>query len=62
MENLDEAIVVTQFYNNLSFEDFVILFEEAKNIKVPSEKISEWKYIGLNNVDFYKMHEEFLKE
>ena len=62
MEKLENAIEVIKSYNDLSFDEFLIIFEKAKGIKVSNEKRDAWFFIGLNNIDFYRLHKEFLKE
>lgn len=37
--------------NSYHFED-IEFYEDEKRIEVSKEQIQNWKYVGLNNVDF----------
>jgi hypothetical protein len=52
MEALILAVEVQKRYNRMPLEDMVVEFEKFTNQKVPQEAIEEFKFIGLNNVDF----------
>jgi hypothetical protein len=53
MKELFLAIELKRKYNKMELEDCVSEFETYTNQKVPKEAIEEFKFIGLNNVDFF---------
>jgi len=52
LDDLYNAIEVRKKYNAMKFKDFAKLVEKRLNKKFSKKKISDWKFIGLNNVDF----------
>jgi len=52
MEELYNALKIRQKYNAMDFDDFIKIFEKDTNQIVPSEIKEDYKYTGLNNVDF----------
>jgi len=60
MRDLLEAIKLRQKYNIMDFDKFIIEFENFTGEKVPQKAIDEWRFCGLNNVDF--LTSEFLTD
>jgi hypothetical protein len=52
MKALLLAIELKRKYNKMDLEDVVKEFEEYTNQKVPQKAIDDFKFIGLNNIDF----------
>lgn len=52
MKALLLAIELKRKYNQMDLEDVVKEFEEFTNQKVPQKAIEDFKFCGLNNVDF----------
>ncbi len=52
MKALLLAIELRRKYNQMDLDDVVKEFEEFTNQKVPKEAIDEFRFCGLNNVDF----------
>lgn len=55
MRNIIEAINTLNRYNEMSLEKFCKKLYKKLRIEVPEASIEEWKFTGLNNVDFFKM-------
>lgn len=53
MKALLLAIELKRKYNQMPLEECVKEFEEYTSQKVPQEAIEEFKFVGLNNVDFF---------
>ncbi len=53
MENLLIALDTINYINRLPLEESILKFEEFTNQIVPKEAINDFKFLGLNNVDFY---------
>lgn len=53
MQALRDAILLIERYKNMPLEQSVKEFEEFTGQVVPEKAISEYKFIGLHNVDFY---------
>jgi len=53
MEALLLALELRRKYNQMDLEESVKEFEEYTSQKVPQEAIDEFKFCGLNNVDFF---------
>lgn len=56
IDKVENAIYVTRLFNSMSLEKVVKLLEEECNIIISKEDVEEWKYVGLNNVDFLKVY------
>ena len=52
MEKLLLAIELVEEYNCMGLEDVVKKFELFSNQIIPKEAINDFKFIGLNNIDF----------
>lgn len=61
MKHLDIAIATIDHYNKMDFDTFLTLFKKYTGKEVSDEAVKRWKFCGLNNVDFYKMHEVFIE-
>jgi hypothetical protein len=46
------ALELRRKYNQMDFEDFIKEYEKFTNKKVPDKIKEDFKYTGLNNVDF----------
>jgi len=53
MDSLRDAIQIIDDYNKMSFNQFADIMEVHFG-KISKEDREEWKFTGLNNVDFYK--------
>jgi hypothetical protein len=53
MKELFLAIELKRKYNKMELEDCVSEFEIYTHQKVPKKAVDEFKFIGLNNVDFF---------
>lgn len=53
MEELFLALELRKKYNQMDIEDCVSEFESYTNQKVPKKAVYEFKFCGLNNVDFF---------
>ncbi len=53
MKALILALEVRNKYNQMSLDDSVKEFEEYTGQSVPENAIAEFKFTGLNNVDFF---------
>ena len=62
MKELQAAINKVHRFNKMDFETFIKHFEEYKKVTVPKDLIEEWKFTGLNNVDFFKMYDGMLDQ
>lgn len=58
MEELKKALALIEHYNDMDFGEFINKFEHDTNTTITEEEREGWKFIGLNNIDFYKMHTE----
>lgn len=52
MEGLYNAILLRHKFNELDLREAAKVFGEYTNQNVPLEAIDEFRFIGLNNVDF----------
>ena len=65
IEKLESAIELIRLFNSLSFERVLELLKEECGLEFSNEVIEDWKFIGLNNVDFikiYKMKMDYLTQ
>lgn len=53
MKELFLAIELKRKYNKMELNDCVTEFEAYTNQKVPKEAVDEFKFCGLNNIDFF---------
>ena len=58
MKNLINAIQVRKKYNDMYFDDFVILYEKYYDVKISKHKREKFRFMGLNNCDFLEVLEE----
>ena len=56
IEDIEKAIETTKKYNMMSFEQFIWFLEKELDIKFSEKLIKDWKFVGLNNIDFYKLN------
>lgn len=56
MEELIRAIEVIKKYNDLDFDILIEIMRKEERTKITDEQIEEFRYMGLNNVDFFKMY------
>ena len=54
MKEILEAIRLVKQWNLKPLNVVVKAIEAHTNKKIPEEVIKEWKYTGLNNIDFIK--------
>tara|TARA_R110000772_G_scaffold43995_1_gene101229 strand:- start:40834 stop:41013 length:180 start_codon:yes stop_codon:yes gene_type:complete len=57
MTDLVNAMAIRTKYNQMDFDAFVDEYEKHFDVKVSEKYRKEWKFMGLNNVDFLKHHE-----
>lgn len=55
LKSLENAISIYDKYNSMGIDVFYKLVENEYGCKFTEHEISEWKFSGLNNVDFFKM-------
>ena len=60
MEELLKAIELRQKYNAMPLEQVVSEFEAYSGQKIPEEILNEFRFVGLNNVDF--LTSDFLQQ
>jgi hypothetical protein len=53
---LKKSLEIIEKYNDMDFDKFVILLREKKIIDISDQKINDFRYMGLSNVDFYKVY------
>lgn len=54
MKELLKSITIIKIYNNeIDLNEAVIEFENYSGQKIPSEIIDNFRFSGLNNVDFF---------
>ena len=58
MEKLNKALQLIRYYNLMDFDTFANEYENWTGIKIGEEERNDWKFTGLNNVDFLKFREE----
>jgi len=52
MDKLIEAYAIREHYNLMSLNDFIDEYEKWSGETVSKEEREEWRFTGLNNVDF----------
>lgn len=62
INDVETAIYRTRLFNSMSLDKVVELLKEECNIEISKEQVEEWRYIGLNNVDFLKVYTMGLME
>jgi len=60
MKALLLALDIKRRYNKMDLQESIKEFEEYTNQKVPQQAIEDFKFCGLNNVDFFVS--DFLNE
>jgi hypothetical protein len=53
MKALLLALDIRSRYNKMELKDSIKEFEEYTNQKVPQQAIEDFRFCGLNNVDFF---------
>ena len=53
LKELESALKIIDKYNKMDFKDFIILIEEFRERPIADAIKKEWKFAGLNNVDFF---------
>lgn len=56
ISDVETAIYRTRLFNSMSLDRVVKLVKEECNIEISKEQVEEWRYTGLNNVDFLKVY------
>lgn len=56
MKELIDALETRKRYNQMSFDDFLKEYEKYFKRKVPADVIENFKFTGLNNVDFLTIY------
>jgi hypothetical protein len=56
MEKLNKAMQLVRYYNLMDFDTFADEYENWTGKTVTKEEREEWRFAGLNNVDFLKFH------
>jgi len=55
LDNIIDCIKLIAEVNLMPFDEFVTFIEESsKDFKFSKEELDEWKFVGLNNIDFIK--------
>lgn len=52
-EELDSALELLDQYNKMSFEDFIVFMEKESGGKLNKSVVDQWRFTGLNNLNFY---------
>jgi len=55
MEDLRNSIEIRDKYNQMDFDEFVVLLENYIGKEIPKENKDHFKFTGLNNSDFFNM-------
>lgn len=55
MEDLRNSIEIRDKYNQMDFDEFVVLLENYIGKVIPKENKDHFKFTGLNNSDFFNM-------
>ena len=55
MEDLQNAIQIIEKYNLMPFEEFCKKCEDYFNVKITETAKQNFKYMGLNNKDFFEI-------
>ena len=53
MKALLLALDIKSRYNKMDLQDSIKEFEEYTNQKIPKEAVEDFRFYGLNNVDFF---------
>lgn len=51
---LKDSIECIHKFNEMDFNDFIKLCKTYTDIEIYKDEIKNWKYTGLNNVDFFR--------
>ncbi len=54
MKELLDALSIIRKYNLISLNDVVLEFSKHSNQVIPQDCIDEFKFTGLNNIDFLR--------
>jgi len=56
IQNVMDAIKLVDKYNNMNFDDFILEVENYLGVEFDLILLNEWKFTGLNNIDFLKQY------
>ena len=60
MQELIDALKVRQKYNKMSLDKFIKKYEEFYKVKIPREVVNEFRFTGLNNIDFIGFYGNYI--
>jgi len=55
MKELKDSIEIRDKYNQMNFDEFVVLLEKYIGKEIPKENKDHFRFTGLNNTDFFNM-------